>query len=206
MLFEAIDLDCKTPSQMLLKNKSFFMKNSSFKIAHLRRLYVFILVDNWYVVERLPKRDVLIFIVQFLFVVVGGAESLPRQCIDEQRVLLQVLLERVLLGYDDGRIVIVVNVVLVHRIYIRWRVILIQRRWCDNSCHRVFVLAVLGVVQLFVAEIFQREVCRVLLLLLIGGISRATTLPRAEGEDRAHFGGWLLCVTANCRVGGDCRR
>ena len=75
--------------------------------SHLGRLNVLIFVGDGYVVQRLPELDVLVLVVELFLVVVDGAEPLPGQRADDERVLLEVLLQRVLLG-DDPRVVIVV--------------------------------------------------------------------------------------------------
>lgn len=121
-----------------------------------RLLNVLVLVDHYgvdVVDERLAERgaQVFVFVVQFLFVVVRGGESLPAEGVYEQRVLLEVLLERVLLRDDSG--VLIVDVV----------VVVVGSGDHDGSAHRLVVavvgqrLAVLGVVQLFVAEVVERE-------------------------------------------------
>lgn len=52
--------------------------------THLRRLYVLILINDRYIIERLSEGDVLVLVVELLLVVVRRAEPLPRQGIDEQ--------------------------------------------------------------------------------------------------------------------------
>lgn len=46
--------------------------------THLRRLYVLILIDDGYIIERLPEPNVLVLIVELLLVVVRRAEPFPR--------------------------------------------------------------------------------------------------------------------------------
>lgn len=61
-------------------------RKTSFVLAkntHLWRLYIFILINDRYVIERLPEGDVLVLIVELLLVVVGRAEPFPRQCVYE---------------------------------------------------------------------------------------------------------------------------
>lgn len=142
-------------------------------------LYVLVLVDDGVDVvdEGLPEhRDVLVLVVQLLLAVVGGGEPLPGEGVDEERVLLEVLLERVLLGDDPG-VVVVVDVVAVVG---------------DVGGGRQLVLAVLGIVELLVREVVEGEVAAV------GGRGvDGAPLPRAEAEHRAHrrTQGWLLVNT-----------
>lgn len=77
--------------------------------THLRRLYVLIFINDRYIIERLSEGEVLVLVVELLLVIVRRAESFPRQGVDEQRVLLQVLLQSILLR-DDSRVVVVVQV------------------------------------------------------------------------------------------------
>lgn len=65
--------------------------------THLRRLYVLVLVDDWNIVKWLTERDVLIFVVKFLFVVVRSAKSFPRQSIDEQGMFLEIFFKCIFL-------------------------------------------------------------------------------------------------------------
>lgn len=59
-------------------NREEKLENEENEKTHLRRLYVFILIDDGYVIERLPEPDVLVLIVEFLLVVVRRAEPFPR--------------------------------------------------------------------------------------------------------------------------------
>lgn len=45
--------------------------------AHLRRLYVLVLIDDRYIVEWLTECDVLVLVVEFLLVVVSRAKPFP---------------------------------------------------------------------------------------------------------------------------------
>lgn len=46
--------------------------------SHLWRLYIFIFINNWNIIERLSEGGyVLVFIIQFLFIIVGRTESFP---------------------------------------------------------------------------------------------------------------------------------
>lgn len=81
-------------------------------------LNVFVFVDDNrvdVVDERLTKcsAQIFVFVVQFLFVVVRGGESLPAERVDKQRVLLEVLLQRVLFRDDSGVLIVDVVVVVV---------------------------------------------------------------------------------------------
>lgn len=140
-------------------------------------MYVFVFVhDRIDVVDqRLPKHGhVLVLVVELLLVVVRRGESLPGEGVDEQRVLLQVLLQRVLLRYDP-RIVVVVDVVaVVLQVVVRVRVGQVAVR---------LVLAVLHVVELLVGEVVEGEVA--------GGAGRVDRAPFAgrKAQDGAHFGG-----------------
>lgn len=59
-------------------NREEKLENEENEKTHLRRLYVFILIDDGYVIERLPEPDVLVLIVELLLVVVRRAEPFPR--------------------------------------------------------------------------------------------------------------------------------
>lgn len=52
-------------------------------ITHLRRLYILILINDRYVIERLSEGDILVLVVELLFIIVGRAEPLPRQGVYE---------------------------------------------------------------------------------------------------------------------------
>lgn len=113
--------------------------------------------------------DVLVFVIQLLFVVVCSRKPLPGQRVDEQRMLLQVLLQGILLRDDPS--VIVPNIVLQTVIRVRVADVAVD-----------FILPVLHIVQLLVGEVVEREISRG------GGGVHWPSLPRGEAEDGAHFG------------------
>lgn len=55
-------------------------------------MYIFILINDRYVIKRLSEGDILVLVVKLLFVVISRAEPLPRQGVYKQRMLLQVFL------------------------------------------------------------------------------------------------------------------
>lgn len=84
------------------------------------RIVLFVLLDVLIFVhyridvvnQRLPEDGhVFIFVIQFFLVIVRRGKSLPGESVDEQRMLLQVLFQRILFRYDTG-IVVVIYVVL----------------------------------------------------------------------------------------------
>lgn len=136
--------------------------------------------------ERLPKHgDVLVLVVELLLAVVRRRESLPREGVYEERMLLEVLLEGVLLGNDPGVVVIVdvdvVAVVLQGRVVVVVVEVVIVGVGAGIVADRHFVLAVLDVVELLVGEVVEREVSTVR-----GRRVDGAPLARAETEHRAH--------------------
>lgn len=81
----------------------------NFLSTHLGRLYILVFINNRYVIERLPEGDILVLIVELLFIVVRRAEPFPRESVNEQRMFLEVLLQGVLLG-DNSRVIVVIQV------------------------------------------------------------------------------------------------
>jgi len=131
--------------------------------------------------HRLPEgRQVLVFVIQLLLVVVCRGESFPAEGVDEQRVLLEVLLKRILLGDDSGILIVVVDVVVI----VRGVVVVVGVGGGvvgDADCRRdTLVLAVLGVVQLLVTEVVECE-----LAAGVGGVDGAP-LAGAEAQHCTH--------------------
>lgn len=164
----------------------------------MRRLYVFVFIGYGNVVEWLSELEVLVFVIVdlFLFVVVDGAEPLPGQGSDDERVLLdRVLLEGVLFGYDAG-VVIVVQVYVV----VLKGVQVVRRSLSRSDVYDVAAaglgLAIFHVVQLLVVVVVEggREVA--LLTRAEAGRGGPVPLPRAERQDRAHVFLLLLQLLA----------
>lgn len=135
-------------------------------------LEVLVLVhDGMDVVHQgLPKnRNVLVLVVQLLLVVCRG-KPLPREGVDEQGMLLQILLQSVLLRYDPRVVVVLVDIVL--------------QAVVGGGVRHVpvgLVLAVLRVVQLLVGEVVEGEVARGR-----GRVHRAP-LARREAQHGSHL-------------------
>lgn len=52
--------------------------------TYLWRLYILILINDRYIIERLPEGDILVLVIKLLLVVISCAEPLPRQGIYEK--------------------------------------------------------------------------------------------------------------------------
>lgn len=74
--------------------------------VHSRHVRILVAVQRYIVRQRRPERShALAFAFQFLLIVVRRREPLPRERVDEQRVLLQVFFQRRLFRYDLGGVV-----------------------------------------------------------------------------------------------------
>lgn len=164
----------------------------------LRRLNIFILVDDGYVIERLPKADVLIFILELLLIIVRCTESHPGECVYKERMLLQIFLQRVLFR-DESRVVIIVDIyVIILQGIVVYRLMPSMWRWGDRG-HSTLVLSILCIVQLFVIIVVQREIGGV--LMPRGGISGAPFFARTERQHCPHIaGGALLLLLLSLRL------
>lgn len=92
-------------------------------------------------------------------------------------MFLQILFQSVLLR-NNSRVVVVIqiNIIVLHRVVVNWRMI---RGWCRRyRGNAALVLAVLCVVQLFVIEVIQREISG--MLMPRWRVNRPATVPRTE--------------------------
>lgn len=139
--------------------------------VHYQRVDV---VHQW-----LPEgRQVLVLVVQLLLVVVGGREPFPTECVNEQRVLLEVLFKGILFGDNSGILIVVIDVVVVVCGIVVVVGVGVVR---DAHCRRdALILAVLSVVELLVAEVVE---CK-----LTTAVARVdgTPLTRAEAQHCPH--------------------
>lgn len=93
-------------------------------VAGKRLLDVLVIVnERMDVVQRLPQRQVLVLVVQFLLAGVG--EALPAQRVDEERMFLEVPLESILLAEDVG-VLIVDDLLLVAHVVQRLVVVVVE--------------------------------------------------------------------------------